>query len=73
MSAENADDEPSVPKKLLRTVTPGVTGKRNIEMDAFGWGILVGMLILLMPLLPFIIIVWLLTKFFDFVARARGE
>ncbi|MFC7212018.1 hypothetical protein ACFQL3_16210 [Natronoarchaeum sp. GCM10025321] len=73
MSAEDADDEPSVPEKVLRTVTPGVTGKRNIEMDALGWGILVGMLILLVPLLPFIIIVWLLTKVFDFVARARGE
>ena len=67
------DDEPSVPKKVIRTVTPGVTGKRNIEMDAFGWGILLGMLVLLVPLLPFIILVWLFTKLLDLFSKVRGE
>lgn len=67
------DDEPSVPKQVIRTVTPGVTGKRNIEMDAFGWGILLGMVVLLIPLLPFIILIWLFTKLLDLFSKVRGE
>jgi hypothetical protein len=31
-------------------------------MDAIGWGIALGLVILLLPLLPFIIIVWGISK-----------
>ena len=52
---------------LLRSVTPGSRPHRNEEMDVFGWGIFLGLLALLVPLLPFIIIVWAISKVTDMV------
>ncbi len=69
----SSDDDPSVPKKVLRTVTPARKDSRDTEMDVIGWGMFLGIVLLLVPLLPFIIIVWLLTKLFDGIARMRGE
>jgi hypothetical protein len=34
-------------------------------MDVFGWGMFLGLLVLLVPLLPFIIIVWAISKVTD--------
>jgi hypothetical protein len=65
MSSQDADEEPALPKKVLRTVTPGTRGHRDPGMDVVGWGMLLGMLILLVPLLPFLLIVWVFTKVFD--------
>ncbi|QSG04287.1 DUF7535 family protein [Natranaeroarchaeum sulfidigenes] len=73
MSTDDPEDELSVPEKAIRTVTPGVKGKRDPDMDVIGWGLLLGMLVLLVPLLPFIIIVWLFTKLLDLFSRIRGE
>ena len=47
---------------LSRTVTPPSDTHRDEQMDLIGWGIFAGLLILLMPLLPFILIVWLISK-----------
>ena len=63
-------EDPSLPKKALRTVTPGTRGHKNTGMDVIGWSVFVGMLVLLVPLLPFILIVWLITKVLD---RLSGE
>ncbi|GAA0669788.1 hypothetical protein ACFQDG_18050 [Natronoarchaeum mannanilyticum] len=63
-------EDPSLPKKVLRTVTPGTRGHKDPGMDVIGWSMLVGMLVLLVPLLPFIVIVWLITKVLD---RFSGE
>lgn len=73
MSTDDTDDDLSLPKEVLRTVTPGVKGKRDPDMDVIGWGILLGMLVLLVPLLPFIIIVVVFTKLLDLLSRLRGE
>ncbi|SNZ15773.1 hypothetical protein SAMN06269185_2594 [Natronoarchaeum philippinense] len=67
----DADEEPSLPEKAYRTVTPGTHGRKDAEMDVIGWGLLLGLLILLIPLLPFILIVWLITKLLD--AVSSGE
>ncbi|MFU1781325.1 hypothetical protein ACM16X_08085 [Haloarcula japonica] len=58
---DNTKDSGRLPK-ALRSVTPGSRSRRNEGMDVFGWGMLTGLLILLMPLLPFIIIVWGISK-----------
>lgn len=58
-------DDPSLPKKALRTVTPGSRGHKDTGMDVLGWSMFLGMLIVLVPLLPFIAIVWLITKVLD--------
>ena len=47
---------------LARTVTPPSDTHRDEEMDLIGWGIFAGLLVLLMPLLPFLLIVWLISK-----------
>lgn len=59
-------DDPGAVKKALRTVTPGSKGHPDIEMDTIGWAIFLGIVILLVPLLPFLVIVWVLTKLFGF-------
>ncbi|EMA20994.1 DUF7535 family protein [Haloarcula argentinensis] len=58
---DEAEDSGRLPK-ALRSVTPGTGSRRNEEMDVFGWGMLAGLLVLLVPLLPFIIIVWGISK-----------
>lgn len=40
-------------------------------MDIVGWGTFLGLLILLVPLLPFMVILWALTKLLD--RTAGGE
>ena len=61
-------EDPSALREALRTVTPGYGPKKDVEMDVIGWSILLGMVILLVPLLPFIAIAWLISK-----VAERGE
>ncbi|EMA08648.1 hypothetical protein SAMN05443574_11747 [Haloarcula vallismortis] len=49
----------------LRSVTPGTRSGPNEGMDMIGWGMLAGLLVLLFPLLPFIVIVWGISKVTD--------
>jgi len=61
--SEDADETgDSVLPKPLRTVTPSSRTRPNESMDAIGWGMLLGLLVLLFPLLPFVLIVWLISK-----------
>lgn len=55
-------DDPTMPKRVIRTVTPPYRGRRDTEMSVIGWGYFLGLIVLLVPLLPFIVIVWLLSK-----------
>ncbi|MFC5971278.1 hypothetical protein ACFPYI_08055 [Halomarina salina] len=55
-------DDPSGLTGTLRTVTPEYFGRPDAEMDVFGWSMFLGLVILLVPLLPFIVIVWLISK-----------
>ena len=66
-------DEPSALTRAYRTVTPGVRGHPDREMDAIGLAILAGLVVLLIPLLPFIVIVWLLTKLLDALTQSAEE
>jgi len=73
MSEATERQEPSAPRKVLRTVTPGSKTRPDMEMDSIGWAIFLGLVVLLIPLLPFVAIVWGLSKLLDFLARQRGE
>ncbi|WP_209309462.1 DUF7535 family protein [Haloarcula amylovorans] len=66
--ADDADESSdSILPEPLRTVTP-LTGPHPDEsMNLIGWGMFLGLLILLMPLLPFILIIWLISKVTDAV------
>ncbi|MDL5363026.1 hypothetical protein [Halalkalicoccus sp. NIPERK01] len=60
-----SDSEDSTVKKTLRTVTPYYRGRPDEEMNLIGVTYFLVLLVLLVPLLPFIVIVWALTKVFD--------
>jgi hypothetical protein len=69
----SSDESPRPLKKVYRTVTPGVREQENTEMDIFGWTIFLGVLFLLLPLLPFILIVWVITKVLDALVGTADE
>ncbi|MCU4717824.1 DUF7535 family protein [Halapricum hydrolyticum] len=54
--------EDSAVVEVLRTVTPGYSSHGDVEMDVIGWSIFLGLVILLMPFLPLLIVVWLISK-----------
>ena len=49
----------------LRTVTPPSGTHPNAQMDAIGWLIFLGLLVLLLPVLPLLLIVWLIARASD--------
>ncbi|WP_254542882.1 DUF7535 family protein [Halomarina pelagica] len=57
----------------MRTVTPEYFGRPDAEMSAIGWALFLGMVILLVPLLPFIAIVWAVSKLFERGAERRAR
>lgn len=59
--ASDAADQP-LPKRALRTVTPPYGGRSDTEMNLVGYLLLAGLLVLLVPLGPFILFAWLLAK-----------
>ena len=61
-TTSDSDSAPSLATSALRTVTPGTRGHPNAGMDAFGWGVFLGLVVLFVPLLPFLAIVWVVTK-----------
>jgi hypothetical protein len=69
----SSDEAPSTIKNVYRTVTPGVSEQENVEMDIFGWTIFLGVLFFLLPLLPFILIVWVITKLLDALVGTADE
>ncbi|ESP87709.1 DUF7535 family protein [Candidatus Halobonum tyrrellensis] len=64
MSDETSDD-PGPVSRVYRTVTPGYRGHDDPGMNAVGWAILLGLMVMFAPLLPFIVIVWLISKVVD--------
>jgi hypothetical protein len=63
MSPTDTSDEQQ--QSLLRTGRPLDGFRPNAEMNAIGWTILLGLLIILLPLLPFIAIVYLFSRLFS--------
>ncbi|KYH27122.1 hypothetical protein HAPAU_10120 [Halalkalicoccus paucihalophilus] len=55
----------STVKKTLRTVTPYYRGRSDGEMNLIGVTYFLVLLVVLVPLLPFVLIVWVLSKVFE--------
>jgi hypothetical protein len=55
----------STVKKTLRTVTPYYRGRSDGEMNLIGVTYFLVLLVVLVPLLPFVLIVWVLSKGFE--------
>lgn len=72
--AESSADESTLePAKMVyRTLGEPFRARADAEMDAIGWTIFLGLLILLVPLLPFILLIWVITKILDAVSPS-GE
>ncbi|WP_254272626.1 DUF7535 family protein [Haloarcula marina] len=62
MTDDADESSTSLLPEPLRTVTPLTGSHRDESMDVIGWGIFLGLVVLLLPLLPFILIVWLISK-----------
>ncbi|QZY00345.1 DUF7535 family protein [Halobaculum rubrum] len=58
----DADDDAGLLKTTYRTVTPGYTSHSDDEMNVVGWAVFLGLLVLLVPLLPFVAVVWGVSK-----------
>lgn len=67
---ETDDEELSVPRKVLRTVTPYYRGHES--SDVGGWAMFLALLVLVVPLLPFIVLVWVISKGFEALS-GRGD
>ncbi|AFK18154.1 hypothetical protein E6P09_05160 [Haloferax mediterranei ATCC 33500] len=67
------DDSLSLSQKAYRSVTPETSMHPNIEMDSIGWTMFLILVVLMLPLLPFLIIVYALSKGFDYFAGQRGS
>ncbi|WP_227375189.1 DUF7535 family protein [Haladaptatus halobius] len=67
MSQGDSGAEPV--RKALRTVTPPFRGHPDNEMNAIGIALFLGLVVLLLPLLPFLAIVWLISKLTEAVAQ----
>ena len=67
-SGGSAGEEPGAAEKVVRTVTPPYRGHGDSEMNTIGFGYLAILLILLVPLLPFMVIAWAIGKVLDAVS-----
>ncbi|KTG29694.1 DUF7535 family protein [Haloferax profundi] len=63
----------SLPEKAYQTVTPGSSTRPDMEMDSIGWTMFLILAVLFVPLLPFIVIVYVFSKLFDYLAAQRGS
>lgn len=61
--------EPGPVRKTIRTVTPSYGGRPDAEMDSIGWMLFLGLVILFLPLLPILVVGWLVVKTIEFVAQ----
>lgn len=66
-----SDDADTV-RTIPRTLGKPFRARADAEMDVVGWSIFLGLLVLLVPLLPFLILMWLVGAVLDAVAPA-GE
>jgi len=61
MSNSDESNGSALPEPL-RTVTPPSGTHPDAEMDAIGWAMLVGLVVILTPLIPIIAVIWLIAK-----------
>lgn len=71
-SAKTDSNDPGVLTRAYRSVSPRYESRGNAEMDSIGWAMFLGILVLLVPLLPFLVVVWILEKAVGAVANRRG-
>jgi len=73
MGAESETEEESTGavRQVVDAVTPPYQGRPNDAMTTFGFGYFLVLVVVLVPLLPYLVIVWALGKLLDAV-RGNG-
>jgi len=61
-------DAEALPERL-RTVTEPYTSRPDVEMDVIGWLIGLVLVVVVLPLLPFLLLFWLASKTVQFVGE----
>jgi len=69
MSDAEADESTLEP--VYRTLGKPFRARADAEMDAIGWAMFLGMVILFVPLLPFIVLIWVVVKVLDAVTPSE--
>lgn len=59
---------PEPMKKVLRTVTKPYRSRADSEMNAIGWLLFLGLLFVLIPLLPILVALWVVTTVWDYLS-----
>ncbi|SFF85801.1 hypothetical protein SAMN04488063_0546 [Halopelagius inordinatus] len=67
------EDQPGLLKRTYRTVSPGYDSRPDAGMDSVGWTILLLMVVIFIPLLPFLLVVLLVTKVLDALSSRGGD
>ena len=73
IEAADDTDDAGLLTTAYRTVTPGYDSHSDDGMNAIGWAIGLGLVVLLVPLLPFIAIVWGVSKVIEAIAGEGDE
>jgi hypothetical protein len=73
ISETKETDEQGAARKAIRTVTPEFFGRPDREMDVVGWLLFVGIIVVFVPLLPFILLIWLVSVSSSSSTGRRGE
>jgi uncharacterized membrane protein YhdT len=71
--SETEQEQAGALERAYRTVTPSTGYRPDVEMDVIGWSIFLGLVFLLLPLLPFIVIIWVVTKLLRAVTQEAPE
>lgn len=64
-----SESSESTVEDALRTVTPYYRGRPDREMNVIGFALFLVLCVLLVPLLPFLVAVWVLNKAFGAVRQ----
>ena len=67
IDTRDAADDAGPLTEVYRTVTPGYTSHSDDEMNVVGWAVFLGLLLILFPLLPFVAVIWGVSKVIETV------
>jgi nitrate reductase NapE component len=73
MSNSAESDDPHPVERVIRTVTPLPSGRRDTEMDAIGLALFLGLVLLFLPLLPWLVVGWAIVKLLELLRGPPGE
>ncbi|AHG02599.1 hypothetical protein HALDL1_02370 [Halobacterium sp. DL1] len=59
---------PEPVRKAVRTVTEPVRSRSDVEMNTIGWLLFLGLLFVLVPLLPILVALWVVTTVWDYLS-----